>query len=972
MTFSDFAKILFPYCADGQTQSDFVLLLVDMIMEEPQAEYDKKNSEEDNYNPLSTLKPDTLGKIYSGKHTISKGNASIIKGHLDKERFAQYINDKPIDAQMEIADTMSRSAPSFDVKETGQSCAELFSQILDDLFIPNSRTPSVRMHYTERTPANNCGSKKPALQNADGIKDKFFASHIPAREFVDREAPRKAFYDAINGQTPFHQNVMMYYGIGGIGKSSLIKKLKEHSKSQDILYSSVDFDDPTLRTPYKALSCLERNFQAVFPHFDIAVTLCFIKRNPDFLPSDIGLPNEISRVALSAMQKGKRWRPHTVSGLTNLIYSECGTEFDLEPSIQDTLSDLEDYDATAIEEELPNFFAYDLSRYIELNEKKKCVLFFDTYELLWDGCHGQTKKLSNDEWIRTMAEKLDNVLFVLSGREPIRWTLDSEIWNEKARCIPLEVLPHEFAERFLTTCGITDEAIQNSIISTSTGHPYYIDLCVDAYHKLRRAGTAVTPESFSGGFQKIQECFYRSLEGAEVEALRVLCIPRFYNYEVFKVLNTTFSTGYPITYFENFNSFSFVKSSDENTYIIHALMRDEIKRNLRKEIKQSIDQCMIEYYEQKLKAPKLSMDSIRNSFSELFYHLQQSVGQNKVLLRVDADYLGIVKRLQKAGETQYLLNLFLDQFDEDSHALWGYALFAIMVDMIHLSGRYKDAVKLITDYLDTYSLEDIASDEYRLNLYIRRVHHQMFYVPLQQLHTELDRLFSIVDINTHALQYCELMFMLGAHIYLPMGEYSKANSLLEQAIELAQQINSNDLLCRSQRKRAEILCAQERYLDAATLCTDTLRIAEDHELWRYAFYLRCVLAESLRLRGNVIDALNAFQQELPTATSLGIRGWIGHVHLSVGNCFSDLGNFIEASEHYRIANEIYSEIGQEWGRLNVQTAAQRLALLSSGTADTDTLCQLKESADKLGYLTLSSRITGLANGETNRIRFEFL
>ena len=118
MTFSDFAKILFPYCADGQTQSDFVLLLVDMIMEEPQAEYDKKNSEEDNYNPLSTLKPDTLGKIYSGKHTISKGNASIIKGHLDKERFAQYIDDKPIDAQMEIADTMSRSAPSFDVKET--------------------------------------------------------------------------------------------------------------------------------------------------------------------------------------------------------------------------------------------------------------------------------------------------------------------------------------------------------------------------------------------------------------------------------------------------------------------------------------------------------------------------------------------------------------------------------------------------------------------------------------------------------------------------------------------------------------------------------------------------------------------------------------------------------------------------------------------------------------------------------------
>ena len=77
MTFSDFAKTLFPYCRGKKSHSEFVVLLVDMIMEEPQSEEDKRDSQNDDYNPLSSLMPDTLSKIYSGKCSISKNKGII-------------------------------------------------------------------------------------------------------------------------------------------------------------------------------------------------------------------------------------------------------------------------------------------------------------------------------------------------------------------------------------------------------------------------------------------------------------------------------------------------------------------------------------------------------------------------------------------------------------------------------------------------------------------------------------------------------------------------------------------------------------------------------------------------------------------------------------------------------------------------------------------------------------------------------
>ena len=621
---------------------------------------------------------------------------------------------------------------------------------------------------------------------------------------------------------------------------------------------------------------------------------------------------------------------------------------------------------------MSNFFAFDLHCRMAKVNIEKCVIFFDTYELLWANGRNESNKLSADTWIRTLVSLLQNVIFVISGRERLQWALDCETWIDRINFVPLDVLSNEYANIFLETCKITDAKIQETIITASKGHPYYLDLCVDTYFKLISANKEPTIESFGKGFQEIQERFFRSLTNNEIETLRVLSIPRFYDLEIFKFLVDEFSTGYSIVSIDNFNAFSFIKSETNGKLIIHILMREEISKHISKETKRSINSCMISFYEQKLNTGKLGIDDVRYFFSELLYHLESAMDNDEIINNIEEKYIPIIKRLQLSGETKYVLECFGDLFNKNQSSLGGTDFFAIMVDMIHLSGRYADAVNLIKNYLSKFTIKEIANDGYCLNLFIREIHHQMFYVPVNQLRSELDEITKHIDTANFPEQYCETLFMLGAHIFLPAGEYDKSKEHLCKMMKLANENKLYGLLCRGLRKYAELLCAQKKYQTAEKICLAGLKIAKKNNSLRYELYLHCVLGEIKRITGKTTLALDIFNEVKPISISLGIKGWIAHVNLSIGNCYVDLNNFDAAFESYDVAQELYESIGQKWGSLNTETVICRANLIKGNELDKNVLQNLKFETEKYGYKILSQKIESLISKNHDLIQFEYL
>lgn len=130
MTFSEFAKMMYPLIGKETLTSDFVLCLTDQIMKLPSSEEDEKKESADKYNPLYEYEPSMLQKIYNGTRQISSQKARIICSHLDKNRFTDFLSEFTDDVIELIHSSLQAAGRKFDNQETLDECANLFESIL--------------------------------------------------------------------------------------------------------------------------------------------------------------------------------------------------------------------------------------------------------------------------------------------------------------------------------------------------------------------------------------------------------------------------------------------------------------------------------------------------------------------------------------------------------------------------------------------------------------------------------------------------------------------------------------------------------------------------------------------------------------------------------------------------------------------------------------------------------------------------
>ncbi|QAT62981.1 hypothetical protein EQM13_16130 [Acidilutibacter cellobiosedens] len=135
MLFSEFANVLFKHSDTTYKPHEFFLSLFDNIMREPQTNEELILFNGDKYNPFGGLKPDTLDRLFNGTNPLnpSKVHKAISRKNTDK--FASYINEYNEHNQMAIEDEIKTMIPDFNSDDNlGYACADLFLQILDDIY----------------------------------------------------------------------------------------------------------------------------------------------------------------------------------------------------------------------------------------------------------------------------------------------------------------------------------------------------------------------------------------------------------------------------------------------------------------------------------------------------------------------------------------------------------------------------------------------------------------------------------------------------------------------------------------------------------------------------------------------------------------------------------------------------------------------------------------------------------------------
>ena len=314
------------------------------------------------------------------------------------------------------------------------------------------------------------------------------------RIFVDRVEPRQAFWQAFSAAQHGLEEplVLHYYGVGGMGKTSLHSQLEKElgERCPGAKYVELDFDFVERREPYRVIGLLKKklsqtyNFQ--FPLFDVAcyTFLCRIGEDGDQaeIQSFVG-----GSQVLNFLCDAASMIPGTsmISGILKLVDEGVAVARNLFSNKKQLLHSFETMDIRQLRDQLPAYFASDLRANLK-KEKQPFVIFLDTYEKLVNEFAGVGDPLQSDLWLRGpqgLIPRLPNTLWVLGGREKLKWPqLDAPgTWDNVLRQYLLGALADSDAQEFLQSAGVEDAAVRNRICALSDGLPVSLDLYLEQY-----------------------------------------------------------------------------------------------------------------------------------------------------------------------------------------------------------------------------------------------------------------------------------------------------------------------------------------------------------------------------------------------------------------------------------------------------------------------------------------------------------
>jgi len=158
LIFSDFAKMLYPFCSNGMRASDFVIVLFDKIMEEPTSDKDIEDASNGEYNPFAKLNIRTLERNYSGSLQLGKPNVRKVIARLDKGKFEDYIGDLTIDTISLLKEALKRQGHDIPDNDVPTMCANIFTDLLNDAIIPTTTIEIPSTSLVNRNHSLNTGS----------------------------------------------------------------------------------------------------------------------------------------------------------------------------------------------------------------------------------------------------------------------------------------------------------------------------------------------------------------------------------------------------------------------------------------------------------------------------------------------------------------------------------------------------------------------------------------------------------------------------------------------------------------------------------------------------------------------------------------------------------------------------------------------------------------------------------------------
>jgi tetratricopeptide (TPR) repeat protein len=345
--------------------------------------------------------------------------------------------------------------------------------------------------------------------------------------FTDREGHQTLFHRHLNAAE--EPPVLMFYGVGGAGKTWLLKKLRSQVPT-DIPSAYLDFDVAAggrrfVLDPATALQSIRQQLNAPAPRFDLALAAL---RHKQGSAEETGLWIDVAAELLGTFVPGagsvlKRLSSHALSrlkgtALEKFLASASGTQLAIElraKTDQEIGNELVYYLAADLRESLP----------VHLHQAVTCVLFLDTFESIGAGYQNEEHKRLQEKWIQDLVAEFSFALTVIAGQNRLAWDEADPDWAAHLDQHLVGGLSENDARDFMVKCEIETPELQNSILATakeSTGgyHCFSLGLCADIVFNERKLGREPVAETLHFNPQEWEKLARRFLKSLASDAER--------------------------------------------------------------------------------------------------------------------------------------------------------------------------------------------------------------------------------------------------------------------------------------------------------------------------------------------------------------------------------------------------------------------------------------------------------------------
>lgn len=707
------------------------------------------------------------------------------------------------------------------------------------------------------------------------------------KEFTDRVEPRKVFWKTYEEKQSDKIDVITYYGMGGIGKSTLLRKLLSElkEKNSETRYAFVDFDklnnynNDILEILRYVEGNLKGKYKFSFPLFDLVSYTYEVKMGKNatkpelssifdeneelsFLTdviSEIPLIGTISKV-ICLSEKAKNLLQNRIE--SNKLKSKLGNIDNMEPA--------------DIYENLPYYFAIDLKDNVEKLELP-FVFFIDTYEKLVNELENRNA-LEKDLFLRGengLILNVPNTIWVIAGREKLKWEEHDKEWKGSIDQHLLGNLSLADTKYFLEKAGIKDQNLIDEIYDLTHGAPKYLDICVDTFTSLVNQNKVPTIADFGKNTTELQKRYLVYMDDAEKDFVTMLAFLSNWTDDNIEKISKEILGNFSYSLYEKVKGFSFIQKEGEE-YSINTSFKDIIIANTNENLKNK-------YF-------KILEANIDKEIEEIILNDKKVDGNVEKVVNIDnynskkkfkTIILSEAKEIAKANNKEEFINkakFIIKKIEEYENKYDDIIVIQDIEEYLRSKFEYSNTLEFklllgyksleILDIIDNYNM---SNNTYHLKRYIERTENK---VENTNLKTIIEK-----EFGKNSIHYIRTLILCG-------GEKEEINQLLENYIGEKDKLYVKTLLdsngvaeirdVKKLKEATEILSKEPEYLTTSmvkSICRvgwGIRKIEEREVILNYVYSVRYIINETLNL-----DIIDGFYNI--------VRGHLG----GLGNIFSD-------------------------------------------------------------------------------------